>query len=118
MTIKRITHLASSVLAVLTLMYLGSCSDSDKPSYEPYDPNKPVTLTNFYPTTGGVATKVILNGENFGNEAEKIKVFFNNKEAAVIEAIGDKIYAICPRKPGDGDENNIVHCKVAVEIGG
>ena len=79
------------VLVALCLA-LASCSDDDKPSYAPHDPNKAITLTDFYPTTGGVATKVILNGDNFGTDADKIKVYFNNKEAAVIEAIGNKIY--------------------------
>jgi hypothetical protein len=115
----RLKRVGASCLVLVTLcLALASCSDDDKPSYAPHDPNKAITLTDFYPTTGGVATKVILNGDNFGTDADKIKVYFNNKEAAVIEAIGNKIYAICPRKPGDGDENNIVHCTVAVEIGG
>ena len=108
---------AASLAAVALMAGLQSCSENDSPSYEPYDPNKAITLTNFYPDSGGVATKVILNGENFGTDAENIKVFFNEKEAAVIEAIGDKIYAICPRKPGEGDENNIVKCKVRVQVG-
>ena len=104
------------MLAMLLLPCLASC-ESEKSAYEPYDPSKAITLTSFYPDSGGVATKVILNGENFGNEAKKVKVFFNDKEAAVIEAIGDKIYAICPRKPGEGDENNIVKCRVRVQVG-
>lgn len=109
--------LAASLAALLLMTGLQSCESKEDISYEPYDPNKAITLTNFYPDSGGVATKVILNGANFGTEAENIKVFFNEKEAAVIEAIGDKIYAICPRKPGDGDENSIVKCKVRVQIG-
>lgn len=104
------------MLAMLVLPLVVSC-ESEKSSYEPYDPTKAITLDNFYPDSGGVATKVILNGENFGTDAKNIKVYFNEKEAAVIEAIGNKIYAICPRKPGEGDENNIVKCTVRVQVG-
>ncbi len=104
------------MLAMLVLPLVMSC-ESEKSSYEPYDPAKAITLDNFYPDSGGVATKVILNGENFGTDAKNIKVYFNEKEAAVIEAIGNKIYAICPRKPGEGDENNIVKCTVRVQVG-
>ncbi|MBO7608593.1 MAG: IPT/TIG domain-containing protein [Muribaculaceae bacterium] len=109
--------LVLGVAATLLLLCTSSCKDEKDESYAPYDPNQPITLTDFYPESGGVATKLILNGHNFGTDAEKVKVFINDKEAAVIETIGDKIYAICPRKPGDGDENNIVKCTVAVQIG-
>ena len=109
--------LAISTAAVLLLLCTSSCKDEEKQSYKPYDPNQPISLTDFYPSSGGVATKIILNGSNFGNNADDVKVFFNDKEAAVIEVIGDKIYAICPRKPGEGDENNIVQCKVSVQVG-
>ncbi len=112
-----LTPLALKVAAVAVLLCAVACSDEKENGYAPYDANQPITLTDYYPTSGGVATKVILNGHNFGTDAEKVKVFFNDKEAAVIEAIGDKIYAICPRKPGDGDENNIVQCRVTVQIG-
>ena len=54
-----------------------SCKD-DKESSATYDPNKPITLTNFYPTNGGVATKLILNGDNFGSDAKNIKVFMTD----------------------------------------
>ena len=104
-------------MAMLLLPCFSACESEKENGYEPYDPGKAITLTSFYPDSGGVATKVILNGENFGTDAKNIKVFFNDKEAAVIEAIGNKIYAICPRKPGEGDENNIVKCRVRVQVG-
>ena len=104
----------AAMLAVLCLAT--SCKDS-KDDVKDYDPSKPITLTDFYPDSGGVATKVILNGDNFGGDASMIQVFFNDKPAAVIQAIGNKIYAICPRKPGEGDEQGLVNCKVTVKIG-
>ena len=109
-------RLTSSLCAVLLMLVFASCKD-DKEKSATHDPNKPITLTNFYPTNGGVATKLILNGDNFGSDAKNIKVFINDKPAAVISSIGNKIYAICPRKPGEGDENQIIDCKVKVKIG-
>lgn len=109
-------HVAAGMLAMLLLPCFASCESDKENGYEPYDPSKAITLTDFYPDSGGVATKVILNGENFGTDASNIKVYFNDKEAAVIEAIGNKIYAICPRKPGEGDENSIVKCRVRVQV--
>lgn len=89
-------RLTSSLCAVLLMLVFASCKD-DKEKSATHDPNKPITLTNFYPTNGGVATKLILNGDNFGSDAKNIKVFINDKPAAVISSIGNKIYAICPR---------------------
>ncbi|MBQ8424331.1 MAG: IPT/TIG domain-containing protein [Coprobacter sp.] len=105
-------------LWALSLFAFASCGDDENESAVPHNPGQPIELSQFYPDSGGIATKVILNGSNFGTDESKIKVFFNEKEAAVIESIGDKIYTICPRKPGEGDENQIIRCKVAVEVDG
>lgn len=75
-----------------------------------HDPNKPITLTSFEPGSGRVAEKVLINGENFGTNTEDIKVFFNSKQAAVIQSNGERIYAICPRMPGDT-------CTISVVVG-
>ncbi len=96
---------------------LQSCSDSDDNKTE-YNPSAPIELTDYYPTEGGVATKLILNGSNFGTDASKIQVLINEHPAAVVSSVGDQIYAICPRKPGEGDENNIIDCQVAVVVDG
>ncbi len=108
--------LLSSLWAVLLVFAFASCKEDEEVVSE-YNPNKPITLTDFYPTDGGVATKLILNGENFGSDVDKIQVFINDKKAAVISSIGNKIYAICPRKPGEGDENQQINCKIKVKVG-
>ncbi|MDE6345471.1 MAG: IPT/TIG domain-containing protein [Muribaculaceae bacterium] len=116
---KKLNHYRLAVAVGLMTMTaaLQSCSDSDNPRGE-YNPSAPVELTDFYPTEGGVATKLILNGSNFGTDASKIQVLVNEYPAAVVSSVGDQIYAICPRKPGEGDENNIIDCKVAVIVDG
>ena len=48
----------------LTIIIASSCED--KTSAQVHNPNEPITVTNFYPDSGGIATQVILNGENFG----------------------------------------------------
>lgn len=103
--------------AALQIFVFGACGDDAQKKSE-YDPSQPITLNSFYPMSGGVATKVIIEGENFGSDASKIRVFFNDKEAAVVSSVGNQIYVICPRKPGEGDENGIIHCQVKVEIDG
>ena len=105
-------------IGIMSMMPLAqSCSD-DETSKGEYDPSAPIELTDFYPTEGGVATKLILNGKNFGTDVSKIQVLVNERPAAVVNSVGDMIYAICPRKPGEGDANNIIDCKVAVVVDG
>lgn len=98
------------MLAALTLapaLWLCSCNDEQEAVY---DPSKPVVLDTFYPTEGGIATKVIIEGSNFGCDVSKIHVRYNDMEAAVISSTGDKIYAITPRKPGED-------CVISVTVG-
>jgi hypothetical protein len=87
-----------------------SCEDKEKSGGAEYDPSKPVVLTSFYPDSGGIASKVIFDGENFGSEPDKIKVYFNQKRATVVGSSGKRMYAVVPRLPGDT-------CTVAVVIG-
>lgn len=86
-----------------------ACSDKDNAA-EKYDPAKPVQLKGFSPDSGGIATKIILTGENFGTDESLIKVYFNKKQASVISSLGDKLYALVPKLPGDT-------CIVSVKIG-
>ncbi|MDR2038376.1 MAG: IPT/TIG domain-containing protein [Bacteroidales bacterium] len=87
-----------------------SCKDDDDVKREEYDPNKPVLLTSFSPDSGRIAEKILLDGENFGADPQKIKVYFNNKKAPVISSTGKRVYAIVPKMPGDT-------CTVSVVIG-
>lgn len=93
-----------------------SCKDEARGQV--YDPNVPVTVTDFYPDSGGVATQMILNGSNFGTDLNNIQVYFNKKKAAVIGSLGDKLYVITPRRPGDGmpDDGDPDHDQVDITV--
>lgn len=84
------------------------CSDNNEDAGSSYDPEKPVVLTSFAPTEGGARDKILLNGSNFGTDADKIKVYFNKTRASVIGSSGDCIYAIVPRLPGDNPTISVV----------
>jgi len=92
------------------LILFSSCEGEKKEISNPYDPSKPVILESFKPLQGGVREKVILKGENFGDDPENIKVYFNNAKASVISSSGDNIYVLVPRMPGDS-------CVVSVVVG-
>ncbi len=73
-------------------------------------PNEEVVLSSFNPTKGPLASQVILVWTNFGNNKEIVKVFFNEKEASVISATGNKILVLAPRLPGE-------ECVIKVKVG-
>ena len=105
------------IVAVSGVLFTG-CSDKTETGGREHDPNQPVKLIDYYPTEGGVATQMILNGENFGTDISKINVYVNDRPATVVSSNGEKIYVICPRKPGEGNEDSQIICNVDVEIDG
>lgn len=100
----------------LTIILTSSCES--KSTAQTYNPNEPITVTNFYPDSGGVATQVILNGSNFGTDLNNIQVYFNKKEAAVVGSLGNKLYVITPRRPGDGmpEDDDPEHDQVEITV--
>lgn len=100
---------------LVTLLLLSGCSDESS-ERAAYDPRKPLVLESFSPHEGGVGTQLIIRGENFGYDASKIRVRIannENREARVISAKGNRIYAIVPARAdtghvtvtiGEGDE--------------
>lgn len=98
------------VLIAVSLFIITSCDSKDEEKVPKYNPDKPVVLTSFRPTEGGIRDKVLLDGENFGSDPSQVKVYFNNSRAAVISSKGNRIYALVPRLPGND-------CHVSVVIG-
>ncbi len=97
-------------LVVLCAMGIAGCSDDSTGGTQPYDPSKPIKLTDFYPKEGKYQEKVILQGDNFGTDPSAIRVYFNQRPAAVIGTTGNEIYVQAPRLPGD-------ECTLSVAIG-
>ncbi|MCY4778082.1 IPT/TIG domain-containing protein [Sphingobacterium sp. UT-1RO-CII-1] len=73
-----------------------------------YDPTQPVTLESFYPDSGGFATRMIINGTNFGTDTSLINVFFNEKKASVVGTNGSQLYVVVPKLPGDTCEIKVL----------
>lgn len=108
---KKCNLLAFSFL--LLLLFYG-CKDDAAIKATEHDSTKPITLTSFFPVEGGAKDKILLNGDNFGADPKKIKVYFNNAQAAVVSSSGERIYAIVPRLPGDDPKISVVIGKDSV----
>lgn len=97
-----------------TFVFIIACSSDDNKTGgttgTPYDPSKPIKIESFYPDSGGIATKVIIKGSNFGTDIANIKVYYNTRQAAIINSNGEYLYVITPRQPGDT-------CNISVVVG-
>jgi hypothetical protein len=85
-----------------------SCGSSDEKAT--YDPSRSFQLDSFYPDKGKFQEKVMLNGENFPNAPDAIKVYFNQRSAPVIGSTGTRLYVMAPRLPGR-------ECVISVVVG-
>lgn len=101
-------HFMAFLWVCFSSFCLLSCKTEKESPSKNHDASKPVVLTSFYPNEGGARDKILLDGGNFGTDASKIKVYFNNAKASVISSSGNRIYAIVPRLPGDNPRISIV----------
>lgn len=90
-----------------------SCNDEsssvNKGDQSPYDPRKPLIVNNLGPLSGGLGTRVVVSGSNFGNDKKKVKLFFNKKEALILSLNNANIYAMVPKQPG---ESSVITVKI------
>jgi len=76
-------------LLLLVCCSLQACTKVEKQDTSTaYDPNSPVTYKDYYPKNGGVSTQMIIEGANFGTDTALIRVYVNDKRAAVIGVNG------------------------------
>lgn len=107
---KGMRSLGLAVVAVGLLA--AACNDSESystPAGTPYDPSKPVEFYTFEPDSGGMRTKCIIKGSNFGTDIENIKVLFNgDREARIISSNGNMIYCLVPKQAGGNNKVSVV----------
>ncbi|WP_108821602.1 IPT/TIG domain-containing protein [Dysgonomonas sp. Marseille-P4361] len=92
-------------LTLFATMFLINCSDEYKsPSVQVDPPIKGVEtkITSYFPDSGGVATRIVLFGENFGTDTSYIKVSVNGSDARVIGSDGKSILAVVPARADTG----------------
>lgn len=100
-------YLYGTVLALFAGCFV-SCNDDDVAVQE-YDPNAPVTITDFLPKSGSANDKLIIYGENFGNDTSKVKVTVGGVKATLISAKSnvrggdDGLYVFVPQGAFSGE---------------
>jgi streptogramin lyase len=99
------------VIAVLSFVTVNCNEDigkADNPHNKPHDPNSVIEVKSISPVSGGIGTKVVVTGSNFGNDPKQTKLFFNKKEALIMSIQDNAIYALVPLQPGEFSEIKVV----------
>ncbi|MDR2954192.1 MAG: IPT/TIG domain-containing protein [Prevotella sp.] len=97
------------IMLALVVFGFASCGDDtvEIPSSavvsDPFDPSKPVVISEFLPTAGGMGQRLMIYGSNFGNDASIVQVFIGGKKAVIISVQNESIYCIVPRQAFGGD---------------
>jgi len=84
---------------------LSSCKDAEPvlSDAEPFDPSRPVVVSDFNPKSGGMGQRLVIYGSNFGNDPENVSVFIGGKRAKVINVKGESLYCLVPRQAFTGE---------------
>ncbi|MFD2162760.1 IPT/TIG domain-containing protein [Paradesertivirga mongoliensis] len=108
-------HLTVALLVfAFTAVMLGCKENGETPlTGVAHNPAIPVEVNTFMPDSGGIRTKFVIKGSNFGNDKSKVSVFFKDNEterkAVIIGINNETIYCLAPRQNGG---SNIVRVEV------
>lgn len=96
-----------AVIPTLALCFATSCGGNDDGDttevIPPFDPSQPVVISDFTPKTGGVGQRLLLYGQNFGNDTTLVRVSIGGKPSKVIGVKGQSLYCIVPGQAFAGD---------------
>ena len=95
-------HIQWIFFALVTLCFIG-CKDDNGQEESPFDPSRPITVTDFLPKKGGSGSRLVVYGDNFGNDASKVRVTIGGKNATIISIKNKSLYCFVPAKAYDGD---------------
>lgn len=104
LTIKPQRGYLYGILLVFLALGLWSCSSSDtEAGDEPFDASKEVTISEFFPKSGGVYQRMVIYGENFGNDTSMVNVTIGGKKAILINVNPKTIYCFVPSGAFSGE---------------
>ena len=93
----------------LTTFLLQSCDNGKEvtPAQgsggSPFNPQLPISVKEISPTNGAAGQKVLIYGENFGNDPSLIEVTIGGQKAPVVNVQSTVIYCIVPTKAYSGE---------------
>ena len=106
----------------LCLCTAGGCKDDSSvedfklPDAPVFDANKAIKVTNCLPDSGGMGTRIIVYGENFGNDTAAVKVTIGGQKARVLSCRSNSLLCLVPKKAWSGEVKVAVNSETGEEI--
>ncbi len=97
-----VQHIRWMWLMLVVIGIVGCKDDKEEDAISAFDPGKSVVVSSFIPAEGGKNTRLVLYGDNFGNDISKIKVTIGEEVAKVISVRGQSLYCLVPIQANDG----------------
>lgn len=94
------------IVLLLIALCFGSCSDNDNNENSDntaFNPNIPVRVDAINPNTGGLGQRLVITGDNFGNDLSMVNVYIGGQKAVVISVKSHAIYCLVPAKAYSGE---------------
>lgn len=97
---------ALPIYMVLLSFFVICCDNNEIKSNSEffYPPKADVesTFETFYPDSGGLGTKLIIKGSNFGTDTNYVRVTVNQLKAKVVRVNDNILYAVVPARADTG----------------
>ena len=94
---ERALRIRWMLMALLCCCFTGCSDDDEGGTAAPYDPNQPVTVTDFSPKSAAYGEDIVIYGTNFGNDVSRVKVTIGGKNAKVIGVKNTIMYCVVPQ---------------------
>ncbi len=96
------------IIPIVLMFFIFGLSCKDDPvksdsSQQPFDPSKPVLVSDFIPKEGGAHQKMVIYGDNFGNDTSLVRVTIGGKKAVVVNVLGNCLYCFVPSGAFSGE---------------
>jgi len=105
--VKQKNRLICRLMIMLVALCLGGCSDNndsgDDPLNTAFNPSKPVVVEDINPKTGGAGQRLVITGNNFGNDPSLVTVTIGGQPAVVISVKNYAIYCLMPSGAYSGE---------------
>lgn len=106
---RKIRFLLLFLFGFLCLCTAVGCKDDSSiedfrlPDAPAFDANKAIKVTNCLPDSGGMGTRVVVYGENFGNDTAAVNVTFGGQKARVLSCRSNSLLCLVPKKAWTGE---------------
>lgn len=90
------------LIGAFVLIICTGCKSNENDTPAPYDPNLPVTISDFTPHEGGGMQRMIIYGSNFGIDPSIVSVRIGGLDAVVVDVKDNCLYCITPLKCYEG----------------